>query len=310
MKILAIGESVIDNVYGVSGNTLSHIPPDTIPTVHVGGSALAAMILLARLGAKCTFLTTIGKDNNAKIILDLLEKEKVTVIPNYCEKTKVNIMLVNTQSGVRNKIRGPVNHTKIEQIDSKFLHQFDAVIVDRHERAAFYEVLKKRNKSTTMFIDPSTEVSNFTLDMIRNANYPIIPIEYLENAYPQGNIENRLIKLYQLCRKPIVVTAGKSGSIIYDGLKIENVPAITINPVDVTGAGDVFRGGFAYGMLKGWTLRESAEFANYVASMQCTRLGNASAIPTRQEMLVGTNTVTQKLYARLIDVSDTERTGM
>lgn len=308
MKILAIGESIIDNVYGVSDYPTSGIPQDTIPSIHVGGSALSAIIILARLGAQCTFLTTVGKDENAKIILDLLDNEKITVIPNYSEQTKVNIMLVNTRTGVRSKVRGPESHSKIEKINSKFLQQFDAVIIDRHERIAFYEILKKRNKSTQIFIDPSTEVSDFTLDMIKNADYPVIPIEYLENANPLSNTENQLKKLYHICKKPIVVTTGKSGSIIYEGSKIESVPAIAFKPVDVTGAGDVFRGGFAYGMLKGWTLRKSAEFANYVAGMQCTKLGNASAIPTRHEMQEGTKIIYQKPYARLEDISNLDRT--
>ncbi len=307
MKVLAIGESVIDNVYGVRYNSASDIPADTIPTKHVGGSALASIIFLARLGAQCTFLTTIGKDSSAKIILDLLENEKITTIPSYSEKTKVNSILVNTRSGVRTKVRGSITHSDIKELDSEFLQQFDAVIIDRHEREAFYEILRKKKNSTKIFIDPSTEVSDFTLDMIRNADYPILPVEYVENADSRDNIETHLSELYAMCKKTIIVTTGKFGCLIYDGIRIEKIPAIIINPVDVTGAGDIFRGGFAYAMLKGWTLQKSAEFANYVAGLQCKKVGNASAIPTRQEIMAGTNNESQIPFASLHNALGMER---
>jgi ribokinase len=93
-----------------------------------------------------------------------------------------------------------------------------------------------------------------------------------------------LKKLYALCQKTIIITAGELGSIIYDGKEKTYIPALPIKAVDVTGAGDIYRGGFAYGILQEWDLKKTAAFGNLVAGLQCTKIGNACAIPTKSEI--------------------------
>ncbi|KAL6207450.1 hypothetical protein ACLB2K_018408 [Fragaria x ananassa] len=54
-----------------------------------------------------------------------------------------------------------------------------------------------------------------------------------------------------------VVTLGSNGCIAKHGKEIVKVPAIgTANAVDATGAGDLFAGGFLYGLVKGLSLEE------------------------------------------------------
>ncbi|KAL6212895.1 hypothetical protein ACLB2K_018110 [Fragaria x ananassa] len=54
-----------------------------------------------------------------------------------------------------------------------------------------------------------------------------------------------------------VVTLGSNGCIAKHGKEIVRVPAIgTANAVDATGAGDLFAGGFLYGLVKGLSLEE------------------------------------------------------
>ena len=50
--------------------------------------------------------------------------------------------------------------------------------------------------------------------------------------------------------------------------------------VDSTGAGDVFRSGFVYGLLQGWPVPEVLRFANAAAALSCTRLGAIASVPT------------------------------
>lgn len=285
MKILGIGESVMDNVYQLEGGSTPDDLIDMPHSKHIGGSTLAAMVLMSRLGAKCTFVTAIGKDENGLKILNFLEKEGISVIPHFSIRTKVNNMIINNLNGSRRKIRGEINLNDLSGIGKEFLEQFDGIIMDRHEKTAFYEVLKNKKISTKIFIDTSTEVSEFTIDMIKNADYPIIPIEYLLNIGTLG-IEKNLKNLYALTKKTIIVTAGSDGCLLYDGLNIQTVKAVRIKPIDVTGAGDVFRGGFAYGILRGMSIRNAAEFANILASIQCKKIGNISAIPSSEDLEV------------------------
>ena len=65
---------------------------------------------------------------------------------------------------------------------------------------------------------------------------------------------------------------------------IFTTPAFDVPAVDTTGAGDVFHGGYLYGVLQGWELRRSVTFASAVAAMKCRLPGGRSGIPTRAEV--------------------------
>ncbi len=296
MKVLGIGESVIDNV--------SFLHSQEAVEKHVGGPILIGLILLSRLGIDCTLLTTLGRDEDASIIKRLLKHERVNLLSKLQHKTKVNTILVNDQTGERKKVRGSVSHRNIKDLNRDFVRQFDLILIDRHERLAFYEILKKKRESAKILIDPSTEVSPFTLDMIKYSDYPIVPIEALTRIQGAKDIQECLRKLYALCRKTLIVTAGDLGSLIYDGRIVKLIPAIHVKAIDANGAGDVYRGGFAYGITQGWDLNRCAEYANCVAAIQCTRLGNAAAIPTKKEIELCNNFFLAKKSVTLPTITD------
>jgi len=273
VKVLGVGESVIDT-YIIKGATTKDS--------HIGGSVLAALIFLSRLGIDCEFFTSLGKDDEAHIIKTALNKEKIECHVHEQEKTKVNTIIVNDRNGQRTKKRSTIEHTRAKHIDADYLRQFDLIIVDRHMPELFYEVVSKKSPDAKILIDTSTEISEFTKDMIRHADYPIVPIETLSALTTEADMLASIIKLYQISKTPVTITMGELGSLLYDGSRIEFLPSLMIKAVDTNGAGDVYRGAFAYGTLSGWDQRTCAIFANTAAGLQCTRLGNVAAIPDKK----------------------------
>jgi Sugar kinases, ribokinase family len=49
---------------------------------------------------------------------------------------------------------------------------------------------------------------------------------------------------------------------------------------DTTGAGDIFRAGFIYGLLNGWTLEEQLDFSCAAAALNCMSAGARGGIKT------------------------------
>ena len=60
-------------------------------------------------------------------------------------------------------------------------------------------------------------------------------------------------------------------------------PGFVVDCVDTTGAGDVFHGAFCYSVLKGMPIRDSLEFSNAMAALNCTKLGARGGIATEYE---------------------------
>ena len=77
----------------------------------------------------------------------------------------------------------------------------------------------------------------------------------------------------------LCVTLGQHGALALDGDRPIYVPGYQITAVDTTGAGDVFRGGFIYGLAKRWPTAQILQFANAAAAVSCTRLGALTGVP-------------------------------
>nr|BAN65880.1 adenosine kinase [Babesia bovis] len=73
--------------------------------------------------------------------------------------------------------------------------------------------------------------------------------------------------------KAIILTMGREGAIIFHHGEEFSVPAAECNVVDTTGAGDFFAGSVLYGMLNGYTLQKSGEFARVIVGDLISHIG-------------------------------------
>ncbi|MFF2926030.1 carbohydrate kinase family protein [Streptomyces celluloflavus] len=78
-----------------------------------------------------------------------------------------------------------------------------------------------------------------------------------------------------------VVTMGAEGACAVDGRTGESaeVPAITVEELDPTGAGDVFVAGFITGTLAGWPLTDRLSFAGLTAALSVQEFGGSLSAP-------------------------------
>jgi ribokinase len=94
----------------------------------------------------------------------------------------------------------------------------------------------------------------------------------------RGAAENLLISGV----KAVILTMGAKGFLLADSERVEFVPAIKVNAVDATAAGDAFTGSLAVGLAQGQSLAEAALFANRAAALSVTKMGAQPSMPTRQ----------------------------
>jgi ribokinase len=81
----------------------------------------------------------------------------------------------------------------------------------------------------------------------------------------------------------VIVTLGERGVLLVDGHAAEHIPAIPVEAIDPTGAGDAFIGGLATYLGEGLSLRDAVRQANAVAALSVTRTGTQVSFPTRVE---------------------------
>ncbi len=78
-----------------------------------------------------------------------------------------------------------------------------------------------------------------------------------------------------------VVTTGPGGAFAADGITGETawVPAVQVDVLDPTGAGDVFLAGLMVATQQGWPLQQRLRFANLCAGLSVRDFGGALAAP-------------------------------
>lgn len=83
----------------------------------------------------------------------------------------------------------------------------------------------------------------------------------------------------------IVVTRGSEGSTwISAGQDPVHVPAVEVEPVDTTGAGDTFTGYLIAGLDRGMPMAQALGQASLAAAMMVTRMGTADVIPDLKDL--------------------------
>src|SRR5690348_8092663 len=83
-------------------------------------------------------------------------------------------------------------------------------------------------------------------------------------------------------RVPVaVVTCGADGALAIDSStgRMVSAPAIPVEALDPTGAGDVFTAGFITGSLREWPMEQSLAFANLVAALSVQHFGGSLSAP-------------------------------
>ena len=84
--------------------------------------------------------------------------------------------------------------------------------------------------------------------------------------------------------RTIILKLGERGCELRSGGKSTFIPAIRVNAVDTTAAGDVFNAALAVALSEGAELEAACRFAVKAAAVSVTRLGAQSSAPSRDEV--------------------------
>ena len=92
-------------------------------------------------------------------------------------------------------------------------------------------------------------------------------------AFSEMSNEQEAFEYLKTVCTHVVMTQGNQGATIhYDG-KDFSIPAYPTIPIDTTGAGDMFAGGFLYGITNGYTVEHAGHLGSYAASKIVSQYG-------------------------------------
>jgi sugar/nucleoside kinase (ribokinase family) len=114
----------------------------------------------------------------------------------------------------------------------------------------------------------------------------IISEEFLRDTYPQDS-NSSITRTYQKRSGGTVIFTFGHEEIIYGsrGEELRRFAPFRITPVDTTGAGDSFRAGIIYGLLRQWPTEKTIEFASAVAALVCQSFPGVLNSPSYDEVM-------------------------
>jgi sugar/nucleoside kinase (ribokinase family) len=99
----------------------------------------------------------------------------------------------------------------------------------------------------------------------------------------EQNIEAAIHCLGELCRL-VVVKDGVNGAYAFTDGQLTHVPAIAINAIDTTGAGDNYNAGFLRAWLDELSIEDCLKWGNIVGGLSTTALGGTTRYITCEEV--------------------------
>lgn len=258
-----------------------------------GGKGSDQAVATARLGAKSSLLAILGTDKLAGIATDLYAAEGVdtTLVTERSERpTGVGIIILNDKG--ENFIILDMGANEL--MDARSVDAGDARIaasdvvmavleVPVEAAARAMELGRKHGARTILNPAPAKPLPDAIFASVDYLTPNESELRILLGLSPDDPRSSRELaqELRRRGVRNVVVTLGRTGALILtDDLDV-TVPALTVDVVDTTGAGDAFNSGFAVALAEGRDIVEAVRFGVVCGGIACTRLGVVPSLPQR-----------------------------
>jgi len=254
-----------------------------------GGPVATALVALSRLGIPCKFSGIIGDDYAGKAIEQSLIKEGIDVSHLIKREPAISqLAFIVIEKGTAKRTifwkRPSGKPLQQEELRNDFLKGIDFLLLDGLMKdVSLYAAKKAKALNTPVMLDAGKARPGM-LEIARLSDYVVASEEFAKDL--GWHLDSDILKMEKekLRVKVITVTLGERGSITISDDQVFQTPAFMVRAVDTTGAGDVFHGGYIYGLLRGWSLKDTVIFASALAAMKCTKIGGRAGIPQLSEV--------------------------
>ena len=298
MKILGIGNAIVDVICKVEENfiTQNKLTKSTMKLVDEtefkkllstlkieetvsGGSVANSIVGLAQLGNKVGFIGKVSDDDLGNKYEEGLKKEKVQFF--YSKKKEViptgTCLILITPDSERTMVTflgtaGKINEKDIDKsaVKNSEILFLEGYLWDEGEpKKAFEKAISNANKVAMSLSDlfcVERHKPNF-LELVKNK----LDITFTNEQEIMSLIDVKkfddVISFAKETKKLIIITRGEKGAIAINKNEIEECSAKeNLQIKDLTGAGDLFAGGFLHGLINNKSTKESLEIGTNMSS--------------------------------------------
>ena len=298
MKILGIGNAIVDVICKVDDNfiTQNNLTKSTMKLVDEaefkkllstlkieenvsGGSVANSIVGLSQLGNKVGFIGKVSDDDLGIKYEEGLKKENVEYF--YSKKKEIiptgTCLILITPDSERTMITflgtaGKINENDIDTnaVKNSEILFLEGYLWDEGEpKKAFEKAINYSNKVAMSLSDlfcVERHKPHF-LDLVKNKLDITFANEQEIMSLINGKKFEDVIEFAKKINRLLVVTRGDKGAVAINNNEVTECSAkINLKIKDLTGAGDLFAGGFLHGYINKKSMRESLEVGTDMSS--------------------------------------------
>lgn len=290
--VVGIGLVTLDQI-GVAPGSQDALAELGTFSLQAGGPTGTALATVSALGGKARLFTRLGDDEFAQIILSRLQSFAIDTSAVLFDPGKMSpVTFIYVEEHTRRRYvrytRGDAAPLGATDVPPTILEGARLLYVDGEAPAAQIAAAERaRAAGITVLLDARRMAPGIG-ELLGLSNIVIASERVAGELSRSPDVGKTLLELTRMGADVAVLTMGDEGCVGLHGEKLVRQEALTVEIIDRTGAGSVFRGAFAYAWTQGWPLEKALPFANATAALNCASLGAQSGIPTAEA-------VTQKL---------------
>jgi sugar/nucleoside kinase (ribokinase family) len=296
--VLCIGQAVIDCI--IRGQEADRHRENVFRAerieLHIGGDAVNESIALTEMGCRARIACGVGPDSAGNLLRTELAQRGVNTDHITVMDTLVTpiAQLVVHQDGGRHSINskatmleGYIPAAEELEMDSASIVSFASLFRAPLDQAEVVKKLMETAKKAGAVISADTKLPTFR-EIKMEELAPVWPlVDYIfpnekEAAYYTGFSgsdpgEEDFFHMTDILRgygiRNVIIKAGADGCYVSGEKGTFHLPALLVEVVDSTGAGDNFVAGFLSGVLRGEGLTACAELGRRQAAICISRMG-------------------------------------
>jgi ribokinase len=271
------------------GETVRGQDLHTIP----GGKGANQAVAAARLGAETHFVGRVGEDDFGQRLRQGLADNEIHVeYLSVDHERPTGLALIMVQESGENSIvvAGGANNAltpKDVMVARSVIEAADAVLLQLEipiaTIMAAIEAAHRANARVILDAGPATDIPV----SVRNAPDVLSPNLVEAEAllgHPVPDALSAARELVACGARACVVKSGSDGCAWASAEGSEQIPAVPVQAVDTTAAGDAFTAALGVALAEGQTLAAAARWATYAGALAVTKFGAQPSMPTRREL--------------------------
>jgi sugar/nucleoside kinase (ribokinase family) len=261
---------------------------------HLGGNGANTSYALAKLGVPVRLRGAVGRDEAGDRVLARLRSVNVDEVERRAEPTATTVVLV-AADGSRSFLHAPGVSGEVFSEPGEFtagpghFHLANIFSLPNMRRTGAETLARAAAAGWTTSLDTGHDTRGEWMDVLEPC-LPHIGLLFANEAEAlkiSGAGDARSAARVFLSRgvNTVAVKRGHHGCAVFEEDREIWALGFPVEPVDTTGAGDCFTGGFLAGLHKGGTLEEAARLGNACGALSASRMGSVSGLKGYGETL-------------------------